>query len=986
MAAIVTAGQAIRVAIEDHLTRDTRPMGSRMARVTGDDGVRIEVLGPIRVLDRAGRDLTPPGVLQRRLLALLVLQRGRVVTTDVAVDVLWRSGLPRDPVGALQNHVSRLRAVLPATAIESVGDGYRLDASAVEVDCDLLATLLRDEAAVDGDVLAEIDDLLARWQGPAFPELGDVDDGRAESTRLAELRIQAREVCAEQRLAEGATDGLVAELTSLAEAEPLRERPRALLMSALAAAGRHAEALRTYDGFRRRLGDELGIEPSPALAAQHAALLGERPDETVPTTTPTRLPVPVTSLIGRDDLVEDVVALIASHRLVTLVGPGGVGKTRLLVEVGHALESSTPGRPVVLCELALADDDSVESVVATSLGIDRRPEVSLAEQVGSVVGAAELVLLVDNCEHVIVPVAALIERLLTRCPQLRVVATSRERLRVAGEHVRLVPVLAAAGDASPAVRLFVERGRAASAEFAPTGTVLAAVREIVRRLDGLPLAIELAAARLHTHDLAEVAAGLDRRFSLLSSGYRTTARHASLAAAVSWSFDVLDEALQEVFAALSVFAGPFSAADAAAVSGRDLEQITAALGELCERSLAGRTPDRRYAFLETLRAFGAERLAAMGRAEVVGARHAHYFVERADGADRRMVEPGQTAVAELDDALPELHAALGWLLHHGEVVHAGRLVSALLDYGTLRLRPDVLAWAERVAARDPADRSPVAPQVWAAAAYAAWMAGDVAEAGVRSGRALAAAERSGGHVAEAATIRGNFELFEGRLDAALAWYRRAIAAADAAGDVGQRLIASATELLAMAYAGEPATAERADALLAEVGDAATPHAAHAWYAAGEADLGVDLERAGVRLAQAIEIAEQTGAALVAGLAGASKASIEARVGDPAHAARRFRDLIDHWRRAGMWSTQWTMLRSIAGLLHRLGQDRDAAVLLGAIQATEAGHRVFGADEVALLDLDRRLRATLGSGAYEAALAEGASLDGDAAVEHALVAL
>jgi len=958
--------------------------------VTDDGGVRIEVLGPIRVLDRAGRDLTPSGVLQRRLLALLVLQRGRVVSTDAAIDALWRSGLPRDPVGALQNHVSRLRAVLPATAIESTGDGYRLDASAIDVDCDLLASLLRDQAALDDGALAEIDELLARWQGPAFPELDEVDDGRAEWTRLAELRIRAREVCAEQRLARGAIDGLVAELTSLADAEPLRERARALLMSALAATGRHAEALRVYDEFRRRLGDELGIEPSPALTAQHAALLGERPEGSAPSSPSrptTRLPVPVTSLIGRDGLVEDVVALVASHRLVALVGPGGVGKTRLLVEVGHVLESSRPGRPVVLCELALADADSVESVVAASLGVDRRPEVSLAEQVGSVVGATELVLLVDNCEHVILPVAELVERMLTRCPQMRVVATSRERLRVAGEHVRPVPVLVAAGDASPAVRLFVERARAALAEFAPTGSEVATIREIVRRLDGLPLAIELAAARLYTHDLTEVAAGLDQRFSLLSSGYRTTARHASLAAAVSWSFEVLDEVLKQVFAALSVFAGPFTAADAAAVSGLEMEQVTAALGELCERSLVGRTPERGYVLLETLRAFGAERLAAMGRAELVGARHAHHFVERAERADRRMVEAGQAVVAELDEALPELHAALGWLLHHREVALAGRLVAALLDYGTLRLRPDVLAWAERVTARDPDDHNPAAPQVWVAAAYAAWMAGDVAETDVRSARALAAAEQAGGGVpAEAATIRGNYELFEGRLDAALGWYRQAIAAADATGDVAQRLIASATELLAMGYGGEPGTAERAEALLAEVGDARTPHAAHAWYAAGEADLGVDLERARSRLDRAIEIAEQTGAGLVTGLAGASRASIEARVGDPAQAARHFRDLIDHWRRAGMWSTQWTMLRSIAGLLHRLGRDRDAAVLLGAIQATQAGHRVFGADEVALLDLDRRLRSTLGSVAYEAALAEGAALDGDAAVEHALLAL
>ena len=972
----------------DHLSRSEHEKGAgQNGGVIGERGVRVEVLGPIRVLDREGRQVTPPGALQRRLLALLVLNRGRVVSVDAAIEALWPSGVPRDPVGALQNHVSRLRDVLPGGSVESVGDGYRLDAGAIEVDCDRLAFLLGDQAALDDAALAEIDALLARWHGPAFPELGDVDDGRAESTRLAELRIRAREVRAEQRLAQGQIDDLVAELTALADAEPLRERPRALLMAALAATGRHAEALRAYDDFRRLLGDELGIDPSPALTAQHAALLSAGSAASVRSVPMTRLPVPATSLIGRNELARDIVALVASCRLVTLVGPGGVGKTRLLVEVGHVLEAASQERPVVLCELATADSGSVASVAAASLGIDRRPDLPLAEQVASVLGDTELVLLVDNCEHVIEPVAELVERLLGRCPKMWVVATSRERLRVPGEHVRPVPVLAVEGEDSPAVRLFVERARAAVAEFAPGEGELATIQEIVRRLDGLPLAIELAAARLYTHDLAEVAAGLDRRFALLSAGHRTSTRHASLGAAVSWSFDVLDNRLQEVFAALSVFAGPFTAADAAVVCDVEAGEVTAPLGELCERSLVTRTPDRRYALLETLRAFGAERLAATGRAELVGARHAHHFVEWAERADRRMLEPGQRVIAELDAALPELNVALGWLLDHGEVELAGRLVAALSDYGMLRLRPDVLAWAERVTARDPDDRSPVAPQVWVVAAYAAWMAGDVAETGVRSARALAAAERAGRDVpAEVATIRGNYELFEGRLDAALGWYRRADGAAAAAGDVAQHLVAAATELLAMGYARDPATAERADALLAEVGDAVTAHAAHAWYCAGEADLASDLERAQARFARALDLAERTGAALVTGIAGASSASIEARVGDPARAARHFRVLIDHWRRAGMWSTQWTMLRSIAGLLPRLGHDRDAAVLLGAIQATQAGHRVFGADEVALSELGRRLRETLGSEAYEVALAEGAVLDGDAAVEHALRAL
>ena len=296
--------------------------------------------------------------------------------------------------------------------IESAGNGYRLDPSSIDLDADRLA------AAVESADLATIDEILARWQGPAFPELADVDDGRAESTRLDELRIRAVETRAESRLSAGATDGLVVELVALADEEPLRERPRALLMAALAASGRNAEALRVYDDFRRRLGDELGIEPSPALAAQHASLLsGVDDDAWAPAS---RLPVAVTSLVGRDALVVEVLAIVAAHRLVTLLGPGGVGKTRMLGEIGRRLRAERPDRPVVMCELATADEESVVDVVAAALGIEGRPDVGLADRVAAVLGDTEIAVLLDNCEHVLDPVAALVERLLATCPNVTV--------------------------------------------------------------------------------------------------------------------------------------------------------------------------------------------------------------------------------------------------------------------------------------------------------------------------------------------------------------------------------------------------------------------------------------------------------------------------------------------------------------------------------------------------------------------------------------
>ena len=368
-------------------------------------------------------------------------------------------------------------------------------------------------------------------------------------------------------------------------------------------------------------------------------------------------------------------------------------------------------------------------------------------------------------------------------------------------------------------------------------------------------------------------------------------------------------------------------------------------------------------------------------------RHARHYVQWVEAAGRRRLESGRHGtIPEIDGALPELRTALDWLLDNEHVGLAARLVTSLFDYGILRLRPDVLAWAERVIDADPDDRDPLAPVLWAVSGYFAWMAGDVAECGVRAARALRLSEAAGGDVSPVVgMINGNFALFEGRLDDAANWYRRARDAAGV-GDPPRRLFAESTELLALAYAGDRAAVGQAAALLAEVGAAATPHAAFAWFCAGEAVLTVDVELARERFARAIELAELTSASFVAGVAGASKASIDARLGDPVAAADDYRRLIAHWRRAGMWSTQWTMLRSIAALLARLERPLDAAELLGAIRATQAGHRIFGDDEVALTRLDSELRTTLGEAVYDAALSRGAALDGDAAVELALRAL
>ncbi len=900
---------------------------------------------------------------------------------DQAIEAMWPDIQPRDPAAALQTHLFRLRRSLPAGVISSVGDGYRLDPSFVDVDADRLAAALA-SADSDPSATSSIDDV-ARWRGPAFPELADLDEGRVAAMRLDELRIRAIEAGAAAELHTGRHEEAIVRLRALADEQPLRERPRALLMAALAEVGRRVEALRVYDDFRRLVGDELGIEPSAALIEQHAELVRGGPTSPI---APSRLPVALTSLIGRDELVETAAGMAATGRLVTLVGTAGVGKTRLLLEVGHALATARPDRPVVWCELATATPDSVITAIASTMRIEGRTGTTLEERVATMIAEAEIVLLLDNCEHVLDVVAELVERLLGRCPGLRVLCTSRERLRVSGEQLCPVVPLPFSDEESAAERLFVERARAVAPDFDPDETATACIREIVRRLDGLPLAIELAAARLHTMDVGAIASGLDQRFRLLSSGSRTSSRHRSLGAALAWSFGMLDREAQRVFCNLSVFNGSFSVGDVAAVSAMSCDEAAGVLDQLAERSLVSRAGGRRFVLLETMRAFGAEQLAVDARTDEVADRHAERAVERIEQAHRMLaVADGVNVLGEIDAGLPELRAALDWLLAHGDLDRAARLVVALQYFGYHRLRPEALSWAERIVAADPHDEHPLAPEVWSVAALAAWMAGDLDEQRRRVERALAIVDRRGIETPSlVAMTASSAALVEGRLEEAVRWSERSIALAS--DDLGPVVIAHNIRVLALAYDRDPSAAAAADELLRLVGPARTALAAFAWYCAGEALLREDPAQARRRFARALELAELTGSTFAAGIAGASDASLEARFGDPDVAAAEFRRLLTHWRRAGMWSTQWTMLRSVAAVLATLGRPREAAVLLGAVLDTDAGHRLFGDDVIALAELGNRLRAELGDDVYDAAIAEGGALDGDAAVEHALRSL
>lgn len=610
--------------------------------------MRFGILGPLEVRSADGEPISVAGPRPRALLVMLLLNAGHVVGVDQLIDGQYGDAPPAGAANAVQAQVSRLRRTLPGL-IEFPGTGYRLAIDPDKVDSHRFERLAREghrllSAGSHAAAAATLREALGLWRGPA---LADLPYGQAQATRLEELRLSAVEDLAEAELnlPEGTS---IAELQRLVAAHPLRERLTGQLMRALHASGRQGEALAIYDRTRRLLADELGADPSPELADLHLALLrADQPRRRRPA-------AQLTSFVGRE---EELARLRANQaRLVTIVGPGGTGKTRLAVEAAGEgvfvdLSSGDQVPQAVLGALGLRDgglqsfsaDDPVDRLVA-----------ALADQ--------ELLLVLDNCEHVIGAAATLARTLLGECPRLRILATSREPLGITGEV--LVP-LAPLDDAA-AVRLFADRARAVQPSF----EVRPAVAEICATLEGLPLAIELAAARLRTFSVEDLATRLAEhgRFTLLSRGDRTAAtRHQTLQAVVEWSWELLTPHEQELAARFSVFVGGASLEAAEAICG-DLPD------SLVDKSLVVAEGDR-YRMPETIRLFCLDRLASPAQRD-----HAAYFLDLAERADPHLRRAEQLDwLRRLAADHGNLMAALRWAVEHDRAT-AMRMVAALAAY------------------------------------------------------------------------------------------------------------------------------------------------------------------------------------------------------------------------------------------------------------------------------------------------------------------
>ncbi|WP_225795936.1 BTAD domain-containing putative transcriptional regulator [Streptomyces aculeolatus] len=646
--------------------------------------MRFGVLGPLAVRTDTGRDVAVPGAKVRALLADLLVHHGRAVPARTLIEDLWEGTPPAGATGALQSKVAQLRRALEQAEpggralVERAPHGYRLRAEPEQVD----AARFTELAAAGRHAEA-----LALWRGPAFAGFAEAPFARAAAERLEERRVTAFEGLAEEHVGRGAHGALAEELSAMLAAHPLRERLHAVRIRGLYLDGRQAEALAAYREIRDRLAEELGVDPGRELAAVHEAVLRQDPALApgrgraphagpVPSTdsVPYAGPVPyagLTALVGRDDAVAEVRALLRTHRLVTLTGPAGVGKTRLALEVAAAADGA---RVVELAGVDAAGARRESAVLAERIAA----ALGVRGDLGRALGTRRLLLVLDTVEHLAVPAARLVVALLGAAPGLRILATGREPLAVPGERQWPVAPLPEAA----AVRLFRERVADAVPGFAGSDAEIAAV---CRRLDGLPLAIELAAARVRTLGLREVAARLDDRFRLLGAGART------LRAAFDWSWELLDDGERAVLRRLSVCAGGFDLATAeevAAGPGVARGDVAGTVAALADRSLiAVDGAAGRFGLLESVAAYARERLAEAAESGAYAVRHARHFTHLAEQADDRLRGPGQQEwLRRLDAETPNLRAALAGCLERGEGEAALRLCGALGWYWFLRGR------------------------------------------------------------------------------------------------------------------------------------------------------------------------------------------------------------------------------------------------------------------------------------------------------------
>ena len=621
------------------------------------------------------------------------------------MDALWGAAPPRSAVQSLQVYVHGLRQAVGSDRIETHGTGYRLPVGSGELDYERFVGLVAagSRALEAGDALDAahlVAAALELWRGSALADLGGEPVADVEAPRLEEHRLAARELLNDAELALGRHEALIPELERVIASEPYRERLRVQHVLALYRAGRQKDALDAHRAARKALVEELGVDPGPELQELERAIL--RHDPTLapperPAAPRVRLPTPPTSLVGRGLEVAAATALLRSEgvRLLTLTGPGGTGKTRLALAVAAELGPQLPHGAVFVDLAPVRDPGLLAPTIAHAL--DVAEGASAEESLQEYLRERRLLLLLDNLEQ-LVPNTDLVARLLASAPRLLVLATSRTPLRLAAEHEYPVPALAVPDDedgatfeelaANDAVRLFVARARAVDPGFELDDAAAFAVAHICERLDGLPLAIELAAARSKLFPPEAMSSRLERRLELLTGGpHDVPARQQTLRSTLEWSYELLDTGQRMVFARLSAFAGSWTVEAATAVCGDDAVDVIDALARLVDDNLVRRLergPEPRFAMLETISEYAREQLDAAGEKDMVGRRHAEYVLSLASDAADELLKGDPETFVRFDADYENLRAALRWFADTGDLVSEVRLLDTVWNFLNVR--------------------------------------------------------------------------------------------------------------------------------------------------------------------------------------------------------------------------------------------------------------------------------------------------------------
>ena len=960
------------------------------------------ILGPLCILD-VGDPVFIRSRLQRLLLAVLLVEANRTVTTDRLREELWAGRLPDDPNGALRTQVSRLRRTLPDdTSLVTEAGGYRLVVERSDVDAARFEQLLAASAEVDGaDALHLIDDALDLWRGVPLEEFIDRPFAQIESRRLEELRGGARERRASLLLAAGRSADATAELEVLLAEQPERERARVLLMEALYQQGRHTSAIEVYQSWRRQLGDEYGLEPTPALQQIEQRILQHTvtaPEAGQPTLVVSSVPVPrfMSSFIGRDTDLRGVADLLNRQRLVTLWGPGGVGKTRLAIEVASGVAPRYPDG-VHICDLTvLTPDASVARAVANTLGVHELGDRALEAQIADRLAHRRTLVILDNCEHVLEGAAQIARHLVQSTEGVDVLTTSRERLGVDAEHVWEVAPLAAAGSDSPAVALFLDRARASDRSWIAAPDALKTIANICQRLDGLPLAVELAATRVRWFAVDDLLQALEQRLEILTGGAGSPPRHRSLRAIIDWSYAQLGPIEQAVFDRLSIFRGRFDLeAGTAVAAGEGIERaaVVPAVLRLLDCALlvahdgAG---SRRYSMLDTVRRYGLEHLETQHAVLDVSDRHARWVL-----AETERAAPGLATAAEgvwaatIERCVDELRAAQDWFVSH-DLEASLRLSAALRPYALWRGHSEMFRWAEVAAAAASGTTHALLPEFLLAATTGAWQRGDVDATRTAANAAQRAAECLGILPNRAALeAAGDLAFLTGDLERAVATFTKSYALAAADGDLLQAVWDLGSAAVAIAYLGDTGrAAEIADEVASTAERSRSPSAiAFGHFVIGEILAGEEPHTAEMHLRRAIEIATTVDSKFVVGLAEVALAASRTRQQDVPTALVYCESAVRRWHAAGAWAPLWTTLRTVIVLLMRVGAPHDAAVVYGASEApSDTRVAPYGADARMLRKAAEELQDQLGDEEYARLLDVGRTMASEDAVQFSLAAL